>query len=44
VLFTKVVVAPLAGRSAEHFLDAQRTRHLDAMKALTTARRVATTT
>jgi folate-binding Fe-S cluster repair protein YgfZ len=43
VLFTKVMIALLSGRSAEHFLDAQRTRHLDAMKALTTARRVATT-
>jgi DNA-binding PadR family transcriptional regulator len=44
VLFTKVVVALLSGRSAEHFLDVQRARHLDAMKALTTARRNAATT
>jgi len=44
VLFTKVVVALLSGRSAEHFLDVQRPRHLDTMKALTTARRNAATT
>jgi DNA-binding PadR family transcriptional regulator len=44
VLFTKVVVALLSGRSAEHFLDMQRPRHLDTMKALTTARRNAATT
>jgi hypothetical protein len=44
VLFTKVVVALLAGRSAKHFLDVQRARHLDTMKALTTARRNAATT
>src|SRR4029434_7186486 len=37
VLFTKVVVALLSGRSAKHFLDVQRARHLDTMKALTTA-------
>ncbi len=44
VLFTKVVLALLSGRSAEHFLDTQRARHLAAMKALTTARRTAATT
>jgi DNA-binding PadR family transcriptional regulator len=44
VLFTKVVVALLSGRSAKHFLDVQRARHLDTMKALTTARRNAATT
>ena len=44
VLFTKVVVALLSGRSAGRFLDAQRAVHLDAMKALTRARRDATTT
>jgi hypothetical protein len=44
VLFTKVVVALLSGRSAEHFLDVQWARHLGSMKALTTARRNAATT
>ena len=44
VLFTKVVVALLSGRSAERFLDAQRARHLDMMKTLTTARRTRATT
>jgi DNA-binding PadR family transcriptional regulator len=44
VLFTKVVVALLSGRSAERFLDVQRALHLDTMKALTTARRTAATT
>ncbi|HEX5997659.1 MAG TPA: PadR family transcriptional regulator [Jiangellales bacterium] len=44
VLFTKVVLALMSGRSAQHFLDAQRAKHLDAMKSLTTARRNATTT
>ncbi|MGH9231038.1 MAG: PadR family transcriptional regulator [Acidimicrobiales bacterium] len=44
VLFTKVVLALLSGRSAEHFLDAQRATHLAIMKALTTARRDAATT
>lgn len=44
VLFTKVVLALLSGRSAEGFLDAQRASHLDAMRALTAARRSAATT
>jgi DNA-binding PadR family transcriptional regulator len=44
VLFTKVVLALMSGRSAQHFLDAQRAKHLAAMKALTTARRTATST
>jgi DNA-binding PadR family transcriptional regulator len=44
VLFTKVVLAVLLGRSAEHFLDAQRATHLEVMKELTTARRNAATT
>ena len=44
VLFTKVVLALLSGRSAEQFLDIQRSTHLATMKALTTARRDATTT
>jgi DNA-binding PadR family transcriptional regulator len=43
-LFTKVVAALLSGRSAERFLDAQRARHLETMKALTAARRTAATT
>jgi DNA-binding PadR family transcriptional regulator len=42
VLFTKVVVALLSGRSAQRFLDAQRAKHVEAMKELTTARRSAT--
>jgi len=44
VLFTKVVVALLSGRSAQGFLDAQRALHLETMKALTTGRRNAATT
>jgi hypothetical protein len=44
VLFTKVVLALLSGRSAEQFLDAQRAMHVATMKALTTARRNAATT
>ena len=44
VLFTKVVLALLSGRPAEPFLDAQRSLHLETMKALTAARRRATTT
>jgi DNA-binding PadR family transcriptional regulator len=43
VLFTKVVLALLSGRPAESFLDAQRDRHLSAMRELTTARRGAAT-
>jgi DNA-binding PadR family transcriptional regulator len=42
-LFTKVVLALLSGRPAETFLDAQRARHLAAMKTLTAARRAAAT-
>jgi DNA-binding PadR family transcriptional regulator len=41
VLFTKVVLALLSGRPAEAFLDAQRDRHLSAMRELTAARRAA---
>jgi len=41
VLFTKVVLALLCGRPAEAFLNAQRERHLAAMRELTTARRTA---
>jgi DNA-binding PadR family transcriptional regulator len=44
VLFTKVVLALMSGRSAQRFLDAQREKHLTAMRALTTARRTATST
>lgn len=44
VLFTKVVLALMSDRSAQHFLDAQRAKHLAAMKTLTTARRNATST
>jgi DNA-binding PadR family transcriptional regulator len=44
ILFTKVVLALLSGRSAEHFLDAQRLTHVAAMNALTDARRNAATT
>lgn len=43
VLFTKILLALSSGRPAEAYLDAQRTRHLDAMRALTTARRSAAT-
>jgi DNA-binding PadR family transcriptional regulator len=44
VLFSKVVVALLSGRSAARFLDMQREVHMDAMRALTAARRSAVTT
>jgi DNA-binding PadR family transcriptional regulator len=44
VLFTKVVLALMSGRSARRFLDVQRATHLAAMKQLTTARRGATST
>ncbi|MEV6299002.1 PadR family transcriptional regulator [Actinoplanes sp. NPDC051861] len=43
VLFTKIVLALASGRPADEFLDAQRARHLDAMRELTTARRSAAT-
>ena len=39
VLFQKVMLALLAGRPAEQYLDAQRSAHLTAMRELTTARR-----
>ncbi|MEV0386291.1 PadR family transcriptional regulator [Nonomuraea sp. NPDC050643] len=41
VLFTKVTLALMSGRPAGEFLDAQRLRHLDAMRVLTAARREA---
>lgn len=44
VLFTKVVLALLSGRPAADYLDAQRVKHLAAMKALTAARRTAAST
>jgi DNA-binding PadR family transcriptional regulator len=44
VLFTKVVLALMSGRPAGQYLDAQRAKHLAAMKALTNARRKATST
>ncbi|MET8836891.1 PadR family transcriptional regulator [Micromonospora sp. NPDC004540] len=44
VLFTKVVLALMSGRPAAEHLDAQRAKHLAAMKALTAARRQATST
>jgi DNA-binding PadR family transcriptional regulator len=39
VLFTKVVLALLSGRSADRFLDAQRDKHVTAMRELTAAKR-----
>jgi DNA-binding PadR family transcriptional regulator len=39
VLFTKVVLALLSGRSAQRYLDAQRAAHLDRMRELTAQRR-----
>jgi DNA-binding PadR family transcriptional regulator len=44
VLFTKTVLALMSGRPADAYLDAQRVKHLAAMKALTTARRRAEST
>jgi DNA-binding PadR family transcriptional regulator len=44
VLFTKVVLALMSGRSAQDFLDAQRAKHLATMQALTAARRAAPST
>lgn len=39
LLYTKVVLALMSGRSAKGFLDAQRATQLTAMKRLTRARR-----
>ena len=39
VLFAKVVLALLLGRSAEHYLDTQRAAHLQRMRELTEIRR-----
>jgi DNA-binding PadR family transcriptional regulator len=41
VLFSKVVLALLSGRDAEHYLDAQRSAHLARMRELTEQRRSA---
>jgi DNA-binding PadR family transcriptional regulator len=39
VLFVKVVLALMLGRSAEHYLDAQRGAHLQRMRELTDLKR-----
>jgi DNA-binding PadR family transcriptional regulator len=39
VLFTKVVLALMLGRSAEHYLDTQRVAHLQRMRELTDIKR-----
>jgi DNA-binding PadR family transcriptional regulator len=39
VLFTKVVLSLMLGRSAEHYLDTQRVAHLQRMRELTDVRR-----
>jgi DNA-binding PadR family transcriptional regulator len=39
VLFAKVVLALMTGRSAEHYLDTQRSAHLHRMRELTELRR-----
>ena len=44
VLFTKVVLALMSGRPARAYLDAQRAKHLAAMKTLTAARRASEST
>lgn len=38
-LFTKVVLALMSGRPADRYLDEQRRRRLETMRALTAARR-----
>jgi DNA-binding PadR family transcriptional regulator len=43
VLFTKVMVALMSGRSAAQFLDSQRDLHMTRMRELTAARRTADT-
>ena len=42
VLFTKVVLALMSGRSAGSFLDTQRAKHMAVMRELTRQRREAT--
>jgi DNA-binding PadR family transcriptional regulator len=44
VMFTKVVLALMSDRPARRYLDAQRASHLAVMRALTAARRDATST
>ncbi len=39
VLFVKVVLALMSGRSAEHYLDIQRAAHLKRMRELTELKR-----
>jgi DNA-binding PadR family transcriptional regulator len=39
VLFTKVVLSLMLGRSAEHYLDTQRAAHLQRMRELTDLKR-----
>jgi DNA-binding PadR family transcriptional regulator len=39
VLFVKVVLALMSGRSAEHYLDTQRAAHMQRMRELTELRR-----
>jgi len=39
VLFTKVVLSLMLGRSAEHYLDTQRVAHLQRMRELTDIKR-----
>jgi DNA-binding PadR family transcriptional regulator len=39
VLFVKVVLALMSGRSAEHYLDVQRAAHLKRMRELTAVKR-----
>jgi DNA-binding PadR family transcriptional regulator len=43
VLFTKVVLALMSGRSAEHYLDLQRSAHLRRMRELTELKRTGPT-
>jgi DNA-binding PadR family transcriptional regulator len=43
VLFVKVVLALMSGRSAEHYLDVQRAAHLARMRELTAVKRDADT-
>jgi DNA-binding PadR family transcriptional regulator len=42
VLFAKVVLALMLGRPAEHYLDTQRTAHLQRMRELTALKRTGT--
>jgi len=43
VLFSKVVIALMLGRSAERYLEIQRTAHLQRMRELTDLKRTGTT-